>query len=192
MNNERVDGFAVLALAFLFFLGFQIISDRAITQPAMAMDEIGMEDSEAASLQTIDFIDYAVIGQPYEDYFLTQGPHGFSYGHSAIDISAGEGAEILSPIYGIVLANFVDELGNPTLILENELWQITLMHGEYILSTGEQVSLGQVVGYESNLGYTTDMQGRSCQGRDCGYHTHLNIYDKRINANINPMDVLQP
>ena len=80
MNNERVDGFAVLALAFLFFLGFQIISDRAITQPAMAMDEVSLEDSEAASLQSIDFIDYAVIGQPYEDYYLTQGLHGFSYG----------------------------------------------------------------------------------------------------------------
>jgi murein DD-endopeptidase MepM/ murein hydrolase activator NlpD len=192
MNNERVDGFAVLALAFLFFLGFQIISDRATTQPAMAMDEVSLEDLEAAPLQTTDFIDYSVIGQPYEDYYLTQGSHGFSYGHNAIDISAGKGAEILSPISGMVVANFVDELGNPTLILENEIWQITLMHGEYILSTGEQVSLSQVVGYESNLGYTTDMQGRSCQGRDCGYHTHLNIYDKRISANINPMDVLQP
>jgi len=192
MNNERVDGFAVLALAFLFFLGFQIISDRATTQPAMAMDEVSLEDLEAAPLQTTDFIDYSVIGQPYEDYNLTQGPHGFSYGHNAIDISAGKGAEILSPIHGMVVANFVDDLGNPTLILENEIWQITLMHGEYILSTGEQVSLSQVVGYESNLGYTTDMQGRSCQGRDCGYHTHLNIYDKRISANINPMDVLQP
>jgi len=192
MNNERVDGFAVLALAFLFFLGFQIISDRATTQPAMAMDEVSLEDLEAAPLQTTDFIDYLVIGQPYEDYYLTQGPHGFSYGHNAIDISAGKGAEILSPISGMVVANFVDELGNPTLILENEIWQITLMHGEYILSTAEQVSLSQVVGYESNLGYTTDMQGRSCQGRDCGYHTHLNIYDKRISANINPMDVLQP
>ena len=192
MNNERVDGFAVLALAFLFFLGFQIISDRATTQPAMAMDEVRLEDLEAAPLQTTDFIDYSVIGQPYEDYNLTQGPHGFSYGHNAIDISAGKGAEILSPSHGMVVANFVDDLGNPTLILENEIWQITLMHGEYILSTGEQVSLGQVVGYESNLGYTTDLQGRSCQGRDCGYHTHLNIYDKRINANINPLDVLQP
>ena len=192
MNNERVDGFAVLALAFLFFLGFQIISDRATTQPAMAMDEVSLEDLEAAPLQTTDFIDYSVIGQPYEDYSLTQGPHGFSYGHNAIDISAGKGAEILSPIHGMVIANFVDDLGNPTLILENETWQITLMHGEYILSTGELASLGQVVGYESNLGYTTDMQGRSCQDRDCGYHTHLNIYDKRISANINPMEVLQP
>ena len=192
MKSERVDGFAVLALTFLFFLGFQIFSDRATSRPAMAMDEVSMEDSGEDLLQINEFIDISVIGSPYEDYNITQGPHGFSYGHNAIDISAGKGAEILSPIYGVVVANFVDELGNPTLILENEIWQVTLMHGEYILNTGEQASLGQVVGYESNLGYTTDMQGRSCQGRDCGNHTHLNIYDKRISANINPLDFLQP
>jgi hypothetical protein len=66
------------------------------------------------------------------------------------------------------------------------------MHGDYIVDAGDSVSMSQSIGYESNLGNTIDMFGRSCRGRKCGYHTHLNIYDKRIGANINPLDVLQP
>lgn len=192
MDSERVDGFGILALAFLLFLGFQLFTNQKVTRPALAMDETDLVAGVAKITLTPQPIDLTVIGQPYEEYNLTQGPHGFSYGHSAIDISAGEGAEILSPIYGTVTANFIDELGNPTLILENEVWQVTLMHGDYIVYVGDPVSLGQSIGYESNLGNTTDILGRSCRGRKCGYHTHLNIYDKRIGANINPLDVLQP
>lgn len=192
MESQRFDGLSIIAFAFLLFLGFQIISDRRSTQPTLAMVEPDIAVIEPSIYQEPQFVDYSVIGEPYEDYRLTQGPHGFAYGHSAIDISAGEGAEILSPIYGKVVARYTDELDNPTLILENEIWQITLMHGEYIVSVGDSISLGQTVGYESNLGNTTDMQGRSCRGRKCGYHTHLNIFDKRIGENINPLDVLQP
>lgn len=192
MESQRFDGLAIIAFAFLLFLGFQIISDRSSPQPALAMDKPEIELVEPVGYQEHPFIDFSALGSPYEDYRITQGPHGFSYGHSAIDISAGEGAEILSPIYGTVVARYTDELGNPTLLLENDIWQITLMHGEYIVSVGDSISLGQTVGYESNLGNTTDMQGRSCRGRKCGYHTHLNIFDKRIGENINPLDVLQP
>jgi hypothetical protein len=46
------------------------------------------------------------------------------------------------------------------------------------------------VGVESNLGYTTDMAGVPCWGRDCGYHTHLNVFDKRIGGNVNPLELL--
>ncbi len=192
MDSERVDGFGILALAFLLFLGFQIFTDQNVAQPVLAMEEANLVTADSFIIQTPEPIDYSVIGQPYEDYQLTQGPHGFSYGHSAIDISAGEGAEILSPIYGTVTANYTDELGNPTLILENEVWQLTLMHGDYIVNAGDSVSMGQSIGYESNLGNTIDVLGRSCRGRKCGYHTHLNIYDKRLGTNINPLDVLQP
>lgn len=192
MNNQRFDGLSIIAIAFLLFLGFQILSDRRAPQPAMAMDETPLTVVDPVIVQESVVVDYSILGQPYEDYQLTQGPHGFSYGHRAIDISAGEGAEILSPIFGTVVARYFDELGNPVLILENEIWQITMMHGEYIVDIGEAVSRGQSVGYESNLGNTTDMQGLSCRGRKCGYHTHLNIFDKRIGENINPLQVLQP
>ena len=66
------------------------------------------------------------------------------------------------------------------------------MHGIYHSKIGERVRSGQPIGEESNLGNTTDMQGRSCRNRDCGYHTHLNVYDKRIGANVNPLDLLDP
>ncbi len=52
-------------------------------------------------------------------------------------------------------------------------------------------TLGQAVGVESNKGYTTDMQGRLCTGRDCGYHTHLNIFDKRLGQNVNPLKLIR-
>lgn len=192
MNSERIDGLGILAFTFLLFLGFQIFSDRGSTQPVLAMEDLRQHNGKPISSPSPFTLDYSQIGEPYEEYRVTQGLHGFSYGHNAIDISAGEGIEILSPIYGIVIANYFDELGNPTLIIENEIWQITFMHGEYIVDPGDQVSLSQSIGYESNLGNTPDMQGRSCRNRPCGYHTHLNIFDKRIGMNINPLDVLYP
>jgi murein DD-endopeptidase MepM/ murein hydrolase activator NlpD len=129
---------------------------------------------------------------PYEAYTLTQGPHGYSYGHMAIDIAAGEGATLSSPIHGVVTELFVDSIGNPTIIIENEIYRVLMMHGVYHTKIGEKVKSGQPIGEESNLGNTTDMQGRSCRNRDCGYHTHLNVYDKRIDSNVNPLDLLDP
>lgn len=127
---------------------------------------------------------------PYESYTLTQGPHGYSYGHMAIDIAAGKGATIFSPINGEVTEMFVDGIGNPTIIIENEIYRVILMHGVYTSNKGDKIKAGQAIGEESNLGNTTDMQGRSCRNRDCGYHTHLNVYDKRVGTNINPLELL--
>ena len=135
-------------------------------------------------------IDASSVVAPYDQYTLTQGPHGFSYGHMAIDIAAGQGAVIKSPIQGYVAALFTDQYGNPTLVIENDIYQVTMLHGKYKVAVGDQIELGQMVGRESNLGYTTDMMGRSCRGRDCGYHTHLNIFDKRVGSNINPLSLI--
>jgi murein DD-endopeptidase MepM/ murein hydrolase activator NlpD len=129
---------------------------------------------------------------PYQRYILTQGPHGFSYGHMAIDIAAGKGSKIASPIHGKVTEMYTDGIGNPTLIIENKIYRVTMLHGIYVVKVGQQVKAGQKVGTESNLGNTTDMQGISCRNRNCGYHTHLNVYDKRSGANINPLDLLDP
>ena len=35
------------------------------------------------------------------------------------------------------------------------------------------------------------MQGNPCRQRQCGYHTHLNVYDKRVQANINPLTLFE-
>ncbi len=127
---------------------------------------------------------------PYEDYTITQGLHGYSYGHMAIDISAGKGEVIRSPISGTVSNKYTDAWGNPTLVIENSKYQVMLLHGVYSVSKGDSLIIGQVIGKESNLGLTTDLQGRSCQGRDCGYHTHLNVFDKYLGTNVNPLDII--
>jgi murein DD-endopeptidase MepM/ murein hydrolase activator NlpD len=157
----------------------------------LTLSRIGTTSS-VASMPTSISHDPLLFVSPYDDFTLTQGPHGFSYGHMAIDIAAGKGATIYAPINGKVSDLFVDGLGNPTLVIENETYRVTLMHGVYTVRSGDQVTAGKPIGTESNLGNTTDMQGRSCRNRDCGYHTHLNVFDKRINSNINPLDLLEP
>ena len=127
---------------------------------------------------------------PYDQYILTQGVHGLSYGHMAIDIAAGKGAVIRSPISGRVSNLFVDAVGNPTLIIENDLYEVTLLHGIYTVTPGEILNIGDEIGAESNQGNTRDMQGRSCRNRDCGYHTHLNIFNKITQRNIDPLTVI--
>ena len=127
---------------------------------------------------------------PYTEYVLTQGPHGMSYGHYAIDLAAGHGEPVLSPVNGMVSAYYLDGLGNTTLVIENEAYTVTLMHGVYTVDVGQEVRIGDQVGTESNQGNTRDMAGNSCRNRDCGYHTHLNVYSKRAGQNVNPLDLL--
>ena len=54
----------------------------------------------------------------------------------------------------------------------------------------DKVSIGQPLGTESNQGYTFGPGGILCRGLDCGYHTHLNVYDKYLRSNVNPLDVI--
>ncbi len=133
----------------------------------------------------------AAIRSPYERAVLTQGPHGMSYGHYAIDISGGKGAALHAPISGEVSALFVDQYNNTTLIIENEVYQVLMLHGNYTVSEGQRVEIGEVVGKEWNNGYTLDWNGNLCAGRDCGYHTHLNVYDKRLGQNVDPRDLIE-
>ena len=129
---------------------------------------------------------------PYDEYVITQGLHGFSYGHMAVDLSSGKGAVIKSPISGVVTESFVDKLGNTTLVIENDLYRVVLLHGNYTVSIGDHLEPGQNVGSESNQGYTTDMAGRPCQNRECGYHSHLNVYNKMKEMNVNPLELFAP
>lgn len=126
---------------------------------------------------------------PYDDYVLTQGLHGYAYGHMAIDISAGNGATIKSPILGSVTQYYFDGLGNSVLVIENDKYQVMMLHGVYTVEVGDQLKPGDTVGTESNLGNTYDWAGNSCRGRDCGYHTHLNMFDKELGRNVNPLEL---
>jgi murein DD-endopeptidase MepM/ murein hydrolase activator NlpD len=181
-------GLTLVAIVLVAFMGSKVLGGRVerIGTIPQGNDIQAPEPATplAPAAQPEDF------APPYEYYTITQGIHGAEYGHLAIDIAAGQGAAIQSPIHGIVTELYVDMYGNPTLVIENEVYSVMMLHGEYAVSIGEPIELGQVVGVESNLGYTTDMAGVPCWGRDCGYHTHLNVYDKRIGGNVNPLELL--
>ena len=149
----------------------------AITQPKPA--EINI---------STDMLTFAV---PYKDYSITQGIHGLSYGHMAIDIAAGRGEAILAPINGEITQLYMDEYGNTTLVIENDVYQVMFLHGDFTVAIGDKLKIGQQIGTEGNNGYTMDMAGNLCYNREwCGNHTHLNVFDKRIQANINPLDLI--
>ena len=61
--------------------------------------------------------DALTFAAPYTNYAITQRIHGASYGHMAIDIAAGRGEPLLSPINGVVTQLFMDEYGNPTIVI---------------------------------------------------------------------------
>jgi len=183
-SNQKtgVDGLTLAALALLLIMVINVLSDQ---EPKKAVAAV--QATQAPTSQP----DPDRVIAPYEKYIVTQGPHGQSYGQMAIDLTAGKGAEIRSPIEGEVTALYVDNLGNTTLVIENDHYQVTLLHGIYDVQVGEHLTLAQPVGTESNQGFTIDAYGNLCAGRDCGYHTHINIYDKRLGENVNPLEVME-
>lgn len=198
-----IDGITLVAVLLILFGGVMVYRDfhssskplihsvveDATLIPDDAESNLGDVGSGQAAPATFE-IESRILS-PYDQYTLTQGPHGYSYGHMAIDITAGKGSIIKSPIEGVVADLYTDQYGNPTLILENEYYRVTMLHGKYKVAKGDKITLGQMVGRESNLGLTTDMQGRSCRFLDCGYHTHLNIFDKQLGENVNPLEVIE-
>ena len=190
-----VDGVVIVAVVLILFFGIKILAD--LTSGATTAESVskGLQESAEGvqvgetNVQAVPSAPTAII-YPYDNYTLTQGPHGFSYGHMAIDIAAGKGAAVKSPIEGKVSNLYIDQWGNTTLVIENGKYQVTMLHGDFTVSLGENVALGQQVGTEGNNGYTLDMYGNSCRGRDCGHHTHLNVFDKELGTNVNPLNVL--
>jgi murein DD-endopeptidase MepM/ murein hydrolase activator NlpD len=199
--KRGLDGFTIAAIALVLFIGLSLIVDSGegsgsspAENPTRPAD--GSTGGQAPLMPTpsptpISYIlpgDQTTLAAPYAEYVVTQGAHGFSYGHAAIDISGGKSTAILSPINGVVSDNYTDQYGNTTLIIENNKFKVLLLHGDYTVNAGDKLAVGQVVGTESNHGYTTDMSGRLCTNRDCGYHSHLNVFDKELGSNINPLD----
>jgi murein DD-endopeptidase MepM/ murein hydrolase activator NlpD len=190
-QSWRPDALTLAAIILLAFLGLRLLADHARPQdqvsppapPAVAIPRPGAQLAPAAPLPQ-------PFASPYDSFWVTQGLHGAWYGHLAVDLKAGQGTPIKSPIDGAISARYLDGLGNTVLVIENDQYQVTLMHGEYTVAVADPVTQGQVVGSESNIGNTTDSLGRSCRGRDCGYHTHLNVFDKLLGRNVNPLDLL--
>lgn len=123
------------------------------------------------------------IGPIYETATLTQGHHE----DKAVDLAAGGGTPIFSPITGEIVAKYVDGLGNTVIKIENDFWLITLLHGDYLPEVGDEISQGDIIGYEDNFGNTRS-GGVACFGRDgCGEHTHITIRDKSLGYNVDPL-----
>lgn len=209
MKKAPFDGLTFVALFLVGIMGFSLFSDLTVTKAAEPGLEVSLaivvENQDNISLQTEEEQDETPLlalsvlddsptptafAAPYDKYMITQGPHGQSYGHLAIDLGNGKGAIIKSPIHGTITGHYLDGLGNTTLVIENEVYAVTMLHGNYTVKPGDAVSLGDPVGTESNQGNTTDFQGQSCRNRDCGYHTHLNVFDKRTGTNVNPLDLI--
>lgn len=192
-HSTSSNGLSVVALIIMLFLLFNLFHDRQTASATpLSNPPTSLPAPTATTQPEPPAPDPSAIRAPYDEYILTQGPHGQSYGHLAIDLTAGKGAPILAPINGTVTAHFIDQYGNTTLILENEVWQVLMLHGDYFVEVGQNVQIGETVGSESNHGYTVDWRGQSCRNRNCGYHTHLNIFDKRLGANVNPLEVISP
>lgn len=205
----RIDGLVLVGLGFVGFMALNVLHDQGligVSQPeglvtrqeenvqAQSTDNTYSREELAGATdldlaESIPGYDPDAIIAPYESYMVTQGPHGEDYGHMAVDLSAGKGVTIRSPIYGVVTNLYIDEWGNPSLVLENERYLIELLHGHYTVKIGDRVSLGQAIGLESNLGNIADLNGRPCQQMECGYHTHINVYDKQLGRNVNPLEL---
>lgn len=199
-----VDGIVLTAVLLIILLGVGLMLNRR-PPPAAAAGETAVPAVQDAALPTAvvptqaapgaDQIraDLTQIISPYDESRLTQGLHGYSYGHMAIDLAAGEGSVIKSPIVGKVTGLYVDEYDNTVLVIENERYEVMMMHGDYTVKIGDELELGAPVGTEGNNGYTKNSYGNVCNGRaGCGHHTHLNIFDKQQQTNVNPLRFFTP
>ena len=206
--RQRYDGMTLAGMAVLLLFALSVLrgfTSRVAADAAPVPDSpeaLAAAATEAAAAQQsladaaptpgVDEAWNTTIAMPYDEYFLTQGLHGESYGHLAIDIAAGNGETIKSIINGTVTGTGYDQWNNTFIQIENDIYTVLYMHGVYSLAIGDAVSAGQPIGTESNIGYTLDMYGNVCgyTGRDCGYHTHLNVFDKRLGVNIDPLTLI--
>lgn len=199
--RTRIDSMTLVGVAILLLFAVSIVrgwggeGDPALAPTNAEGTPVAHMTSvpEAAATPSAAAADPAwnvTIALPYDTYFLTQGGHGQSYGHFAVDIAAGNGSTIKSIINGVVSGGGYDVWGNTFIQIENDNYVVLYLHGVYTRLIGETVLAGQPIGTESNIGYTLDMAGNSCAGRDCGYHTHLNVYDKRLGINIDPLSLI--
>lgn len=125
---------------------------------------------------------------PYSSYTVTGGCHPDGWQVAGINASCAvdvasidrDGAALLSPINGEVTATGPDDglgLGNTYIIIENSRYAVFLLHGNYSVSVGTDLILGEQFGTEGANGNAT------------GYHTHLTVYDKAAGEWVNPLSI---
>src|SRR5512139_589951 len=113
-EGPRVDIVALAALIFALFLLSNLVFKRA-NSPAQA--------DKPSTPEVSPVTDPAAIAAPYNHYTITQGVHGASYGHIAIDNNAAKFKKIKSPNNGYITRLFPDRYGNPTLVIQNKFYK---------------------------------------------------------------------
>lgn len=126
---------------------------------------------------------------PEKHYVITQGCHP-SYGSCSIDIMAGAWAPVISPIDGVVTKLYTDEYGSPTIFIENNRLRVIMLHGKWTVKIGDELKIGDSVGKEGNMGMTFGPNGFCGTGSDCGWHVHLEVFDKVSGQWVNPLDLI--
>lgn len=123
---------------------------------------------------------------PYSgDYVVTNTCHPDGWGNyvggypstCAIDISAGCGEPIISPVSGDFISYADDglQLGNTAAIIKGNQYIVFLLHGDYLNLS--KVSQGDLIGYEASHGNST------------GCHTHLSVFDNINKKWVNPLSL---
>ena len=56
-----------------------------------------------------------------------------SYGRLVINLATGAGAALESAIIGDINALILDEIGSPTLVIENSIYTVSQLHGAWSL-----------------------------------------------------------
>lgn len=132
---------------------------------------------------------------PYDEgeYSITQGEHD---GNRSVDLKAGHGAEVKSPINGVVTEIFTDGLGNTAVRIKNQRYTVTILHGDYHVEVGDELKIGEPIGTESNNGNTrgtVDGVVIQCNNRPgCGDHTHITVFDNEENVFLNAFNLATP
>lgn len=118
------------------------------------------------------------MGRIYNSYQVTQSTlHGLP-GWEGVDIKAGCGYPIYAPFAGTITYKgldgytHVDDRGvvydqNTMMTLAGENGMtLTLLHGDYRVSVGDEIIKGDLLGYESSIGWST------------GCHSHVILKDE--------------
>lgn len=134
------------------------------------------------------------VAWPYEKYTVSQEEHGGSYGHAAIDITAGAGATVLAPICGEVKI-YIDGVGNTAIDINNRNYRATLLHDDFFQALdGQWVEVGTPIGTEGNNGNVRCGDGlhpsSSRFGPNCGHHSHWNMFVKPLGMSVYPTNLV--
>lgn len=140
----------------------------------------GGSKSIAASKGVLAWMMDGVMTQGYGNTGFTS--LGYSF-HNGIDLAGPAGTTIYVPADGVVVrcASGTTAYGNwcaikHTISTKSGNRQIVTLYGhmmKFVLSSGQTVKRGDIVGYEGNTGNTT----RLLYGPDRGYHLHFSVFD---------------